>query len=57
MTTGYELLERKRPRGRKWIVMLDDIKDGKTYDKLKEKALDREEWKKCHRRPAFKQST
>jgi len=24
---------------------MDDIKDGRTYDKLKEKALDTEEWK------------
>jgi len=38
-------LEEKRPKGRKRIIVLDDIKDGITYDNLKEKGLDRVEWK------------
>jgi len=35
-------LEGKNTKGRKRIMMLDGIKGGKTYDKLKEKAFDKD---------------
>ena len=39
-------MEGKRPRGRKRIMMLDDIKDGRNYEKMKRRAEDREDWRK-----------
>jgi len=62
MTTGSELYLKEGwkesvrcPRERKRMMMLDDIKDGITYDKLKEKPLDREEWEKTyHERPVLR---
>jgi len=38
-TVFEESLEGNRPRGRKRIMMLEDIKYGKIYDKFKEKAI------------------
>ena len=37
-------MERKRPRGRPRIGMIDDLKEG-SYVNMKRRAEDREEWK------------
>ena len=39
-------MEGKRPRGRKRIMMMDDLKNGEGYAKMKRKAEDREKWRK-----------
>ena len=41
-TVIKESLEGKRARGRKRIMIMDDIRNGKTYDEMKRKAKDRE---------------
>jgi len=38
-------LEGKRSRGRKRVMMLDDIKEGRTYFSIKRDAEDREFWR------------
>ena len=37
--------EGKRPRGRKRIMMMDDIKDGRSYYRTKRDAEDKELWR------------
>ena len=37
-------LEGKRPRGRKRIMMLDSIKGREPYQRMKERAQDRQGW-------------
>ena len=38
-------MERKRPRGRKRIMMMDDIKDGRSYYRTKRHTEDKELWR------------
>ena len=38
-------MEGKRPRGRKRMMLLDDIKDGRSYYKTKRQAEERELWR------------
>ena len=38
-------LEGKCARGRKRIMMMDDIRNGKIYDEMKRKAEDRKLWR------------
>ena len=38
-------MEGKRPRGRRRMGMLDDLKDRQSYAELKSKAEDRNEWR------------
>ena len=50
--------EGKRPRGRKRMMMLDDIKQGQTYHAMKRAALNREGWRRLtHAGPASGQNT
>ena len=50
--------EGKRPRGRKRMMMLDDIKQGQTYHTMKRAALNREGWRRLtHAGPASGQNT
>ena len=50
-------MEGKRPRGRKIIMMMDDIKDGRSYFRTKRDAEDKELWREAPWGTCLRQNT